>query len=430
MRLRPRRFDRFLARSLILRRMEISRDVARRFLLGRQGLWPGRRWRGIRGTEQAMRTMEHLQLDPLVVIARAQDLMLASRVVDYRIDDWSRLTHGKRRFFEWGGWLAVRPMDELPHWRVLMRRERGQGWLQGVLDEHGPVVEEMRRELHERRAVSNRDFAMGERTRVDSYRGRKDSARVLYYLWRTGEAMILRRERFERVYALAETIAPPEFLVESSDEEADEYLLRKAIAARGFSRLNGASALLARDVPAREIAAWRKGRLEDGTLIELEVEGLKGRHVALAGDLPVLEGLGAGRVPPTWKPLGPTTTQEATFIAPLDPIISDRDRARQLFDFDYKWEVYDPPERRRWGYYTLPILWGDRLVARFDSKLHRPDMTLVINGLWLEDEALAGDQGFAEGLALGMTRFLAFLDARLDASQVPQATLRKRLQAL
>ncbi len=410
--------------------MEISRDVARRCILGRQGLWPGRRWRGIRGTERAMRTMEHLQLDPLVVIARAQDLILASRVVDYRLDDWSRLTHGKRRFFEWGGWLAVRPMDELPHWRVLMRRERGQAWLQGVLDEHGPVVDEMRRELHQRRAVSNRDFAMGDRTRVDSHRGRKDSARVLYYLWRTGEAMILRRERFERVYALAETIVPAEFLVESPDAVADEFLLRKAIAARGFSRLNGASALLGREVPAREIAAWRKARLEDGTLIELEVEGLKGRQVALASDLPQLQVLSAGRVPHAWKPLGPTTSDEATFIAPLDPIISDRDRARQLFEFDYKWEVYDPPERRRWGYYTLPILWGDRLVARFDAKLHRPDMTIVINGLWLENEALAGDEAFAEALALGMNRFLAFLDARLDAGQVPQAILRKRLEAL
>jgi len=76
--------------------MRISRDVARRFLLGRQGLWPGRRWRGIRGTEQAMRTMEHLQLDPLQVIARAQDLALQSRVIDYRQDDWARLTYEKQ----------------------------------------------------------------------------------------------------------------------------------------------------------------------------------------------------------------------------------------------------------------------------------------------------------------------------------------------
>ena len=112
-----------------LRSMEISRQTARRFVLGRQGLWPGRRWQGLRGTETAMRTMEHLQLDPLAIIARAQDLMLASRVMDYAVDDWAVLTYERRRFFEWGGWLAVRPMAELPHWRVRMRREReGRRW--------------------------------------------------------------------------------------------------------------------------------------------------------------------------------------------------------------------------------------------------------------------------------------------------------------
>jgi uncharacterized protein len=102
--------------------MRISRDVARRFLLGRQGLWPGRRWRGIRGTEAAMRAMGNVQLDPLRIVARVQDLALASRVIGYREDDWARLTHEKRRFFEWGGWLAVRPMDELPYYRTLMTR--------------------------------------------------------------------------------------------------------------------------------------------------------------------------------------------------------------------------------------------------------------------------------------------------------------------
>ena len=101
----------------------ISIQTVRRFILGRQGLWPGRRWRGLPGTELAMLGMRQLQLDPLVVIARAHDLMLQGRVIDYRVDDWATLTYEKRRFFEWGGWLAVRPIEELPHWRVLMRRE-------------------------------------------------------------------------------------------------------------------------------------------------------------------------------------------------------------------------------------------------------------------------------------------------------------------
>ncbi len=181
--------------------MEISRQTARRFILGRQGLWPGRRWRGMTGTERAMRAMEHLQLDPLGIMARAQDLMLHSRVIDYHPDDWARLTYEKRRFFDWGGWLAVRPMEEMPYWRNLMRRERENGHWREVEHEHHATIVEMRKELRERGTIANRDFTMASRKRTDSYRGRKDSAVALYYLWRVGDAMVHHRERFERVYA-------------------------------------------------------------------------------------------------------------------------------------------------------------------------------------------------------------------------------------
>ena len=137
-----------------------------------------------------MRAMGDLQLDPLRVVARAQDLALASRVLDYREDDWARLTHERRKFFEWGGWLAVRPMEELPHYRVLMRRSATWGiWATWAPAEHGPAIEEMRRVLAGRSEVANRHFAMAERARVDSYRGRKDSGVALYYLWRIGEAI-------------------------------------------------------------------------------------------------------------------------------------------------------------------------------------------------------------------------------------------------
>src|SRR4029453_11712282 len=103
--------------------LTIDIDTARRYILGKQGLWPGRRWRGITGAEQAMRAMEYLQLDPLHIIARRHDIKLPSRVLDYTPGMWAGLAHQHRKFFDWGGCLAVRPMDELPHWRVVMRRE-------------------------------------------------------------------------------------------------------------------------------------------------------------------------------------------------------------------------------------------------------------------------------------------------------------------
>jgi uncharacterized protein YcaQ len=403
----------------------ISRQTARRFILGRQGLWPGRRWRGLRGTERAMRAMEHLQLDPLVVIARAHDLMLHSRVIDYRLDDWATLTYERRRFFDWGGWLAVRPMDELPHWRVMMRREREGARWRAFAREHAAAIAEMREVLRERGTVSNRDFAMGARTRVDSYRGRKDSAIALYYLWRMGEAMVTRRERFERVYAPTESVAPIALIRESGDAEADEFMLRKLVASQGLTKFAGVSATLHRDVSAAELKAWRDERLAAGDLVEVRVEGWRSTRWALGSDAGILSTLEAGRVPRAWRPLDTTTVDEATILSPLDPV---RSRGEELFDFHYRWEVYTPAAKRRYGYYVLPVLWGDRLVARFDAKLDRPTRTLRILGLWLEDEALAGDDAFAEAMARGMTRFVGLLDAEaLDVRGVRQVGLRRRL---
>lgn len=104
--------------------LTISLDAARRYILGKQGLWPGRRWRGLAGTAQAMRAIDYLQLDPLQIIARSHDITLHSRVLDYTPGMWEEVAYGQREFFDWGGWLAARPMEELPFWRVVMRRER------------------------------------------------------------------------------------------------------------------------------------------------------------------------------------------------------------------------------------------------------------------------------------------------------------------
>ena len=411
--------------------LEISAQTARRYVMGRGGLWPGRRWRGLEGAGSAMRAMEDLQLDPLVVVARAHDLMLHSRVIDYAIDDWATLTYDRREFFDWGGWLAVRPMDELPYFRVLMRRERTHArWIE-TEREHHDAIEEMRAVLRSGREVSNRDFAMSDRTRIDSYRGRKDSALALHYLWRVGEAMVTRRERFERVYASTEAVAPSSALRDVDDAEADDFLARKVVAANGLTRLNGIGSMYiyGHKATAAELAAWRDRWLSDGTFVEVRVEGWRATQVALGADAGIIEGLEAGRVPPAWAPLESTTEEEATFLSPLDPV-SARGRAKPLFGFDYVWEVYKPADKRSFGYYTMPILWGDRLVGRFDPKLDRATGTLVVNGLWLEDEALAKDAAFADALSRGMARFLRFLEAKsIDVSAVSQPKLRKGLAA-
>jgi hypothetical protein len=410
--------------------LTIDIETARRFILGKQGLWPGRRWRGLKGTEKAMRAIEYLQLDPLQIITRSQDIQLHSRVLDYTPGMWETVTYKQRKFFDWGGWLAVRPMDELPHWHVVMRRERDEETrIRGMGREHAQAVDEMRSILRERGTVSNRDFQMATRTRTQSYRGRKDSALALYYLWRIGEVMTHHRERFERVYALTETVAPKTLNYESSEEEADRFLFKKEISFAGLARLKRVADSFFRGVPFEKSKQIVESMLADGEFIEVKVEGWKEVQFALGSDAKFLRDLSAGRVPKAWTPLETTTTEEVVFLSPLDPV-SARGRARVLFDFDYIWEVYKPVHLRKFGYYTLPVLWGDRLVARFDSKLDRTTNTFIILGLWLEDKALAKEEAFAEALGCGFERFVKFLGAsRLDAKAIREPLLRRRVSA-
>ncbi len=411
--------------------LTIDIDTARRFILGKQGLWPGRRWRGIKGTEQAMRAIEYLQLDPLQIIARSQDILLHSRVLDYTPGMWEVLAYKQRKFFDWGGWLAVRPMDELPYWRVIMRDERDNGARIGSMArDHAAAIVEMREILRERGTVSNRDFEMATRTRTTSYRGRKDSALALYYLWRIGEVMTHHRERFERVYALAEAVAPPHLIRESDETEAARFLIKKDISFSGLSRMARTQDSFHRGVPFGQVKQILEAMLADGEIIEVQVEGWKWGHYALGSDAKVLRDMSAGRVPKAWKPLATATTEEAVFLAPLDPV-SARGRAKSLFGFDYVWEVYKPEHQRKFGYYTMPILWGDRLVARFDSKLDRTTNTFVILGLWLEDKALGKNEAFAVALARGFARFVTFLGAdKLDAKAIREPLLRRCVQKL
>ena len=100
----------------------------------------------------------------------------------------------------------------------------------------------------------------------------------------------------------------------------------------------------------------------------IEVEGIKGERYVLAGELTILDEAGAelaADLGPGGRPPG------AAFLAPLDPFAWDRDLLRSLYDFDYVWEVYVPEKKRRWGYYVLPILFGDRLVGRIEPRIDR-----------------------------------------------------------
>lgn len=410
--------------------LEISKRTLRRFVLGRQGLWPGRRWRGVEGTAAAIEACEAVQLDPLMVVARSHDITLWGRVRDYRPEHLDRVMYGERRFFDYGGALFAYPMGELPYWRVHMRRRAQDGRWAQLLSEQAGIVEAVRIELKRRGPLGNRDLSGTQRVR--SYRGRKDTAVALYALWITGEVMVHHRRRFERVYDFQENIVPTVLNRDADEAQAAEYFGRKIIAHNGIVRARpwavGLADALHRPISVPEGRERLEALIANVQVTPVRVEDEREAWYVLSEDLPLFAMLDTGGIPFEWQPLGPTTLEEAVFLAPLD-IVSARGRAKRLFDFDYVWEVYKPKAQRRWGYYTLPILYGDELVARVDLRLERSAKLLKLEGFWLEDGPRA-NADFGAALARGMLSFAQFLEAEaIDLEVIQPPGLRQATAA-
>jgi uncharacterized protein YcaQ len=410
--------------------IEISKSTYRRFILGRQGLWPGRRWRGKKGTAEAIRFCEAMQMDPLVMVARSHDIVLHSRVLDYKTEYLDQLMYKERQFFDYGGGLFFYPMSELPYWRLHMRRRAEEGRWARFAAENQTLLADVRKMLREQGPLGNRKVD-GNHV-AGNYRGRKDTSLALFYLWITGETMIHHREGFERVYDFCENVAPKEFDYAASDEEAESYFARKPVAFYGLITESGWRSNFAdsvwRSVGREEAHRWIERLTEDEVFVPVKIEGQKDVHYALASDLPFLETLESGKFPKTWKPLKTSTLEEVTFLAPLE-IVSARGRAKKVFDFEYIWEVYKPEHLRRWGYYVLPILYGDQLVARLDPKLDRTTQTLQIKGFWAEENQVVKDEAFASALGRGLIRFAEFLKAKkVDLMGVANGSLKKRIK--
>src|SRR5258708_28472669 len=136
----------------------ISRITMRRYILGQQGLWPGRRWQGKAGTADAIRDVSAVQIDPITVIARSHELTLWGRVADYRPEHLNSLMHTERQFFDYGGTLFIYPMSDLPYWRLVMRRRAEDGHWKPFIDANGPLLEEIKAELRARGPLGNRHF--------------------------------------------------------------------------------------------------------------------------------------------------------------------------------------------------------------------------------------------------------------------------------
>jgi len=413
--------------------ISISKMTARRFVMGKQGLWPGRRFAGKDGLSKALHQMDALQLDPLNVIARSQDIALYGRVLNYRPEGLYHVAYDERGFFDYGGVLFMYPMSELPYWRLHMKRKAELDRWKNVIAENPDTILQVKDALRVNGPMGNRDFK-GNKKLEYSYRGGKDTSVALYVLWLTGEVMIHHRKGFDRYYDLCERVAPSEFNYAASEKEAENFFARKTVSFLGLMREKrwrvSFEYYIQRDVDKDEENKCIGTLYEKGVIAPVQIEGSKERWIVLAEDLPLLETLNAGDTPSDWKPLGPSTQDEVTFVAPLE-IVSARRRAKEVFDFEYIWEVYKPVAQRRWGYYVLPILYANDLVARLDPKLDRKTMILHINGFWLEENAPANEPAFADAFGKGLARFANFVAAeQVDVDVIRPNKLKTHIQGI
>lgn len=408
----------------------VSVRTARRFILGCQGLWPGRRSAGRPGARKALHQSGLVQVDPLNVVGRSHDLALHARVWDYRPEHLDHVLYTSREFFDYGGTLYVLPMGELPYWRVHMARRAAEPKSRAFAAEYKRLLEALREDISSRGAVANRDYAgAGRRGR---FRSEKDTARALRHLWLTGELMTYGRQGFERLYALRGDIAPVEVQHAATPDEADDFFARKALALMGLATAPDWARRF-RHLARRRADPDGEGRRLDALLasgVAVQAKIGDGPALYLLRDRTrLLEAVHRGSVPRAWRTPRADTLTEATFLPPLE-FVTARGRAAQWFEFDYVWEVYKPAAERRWGYYVMPILHGDRLVGRADLRMDRATGTLIVPHLWLERSGSARDADLVRAIGLGLRRLAQWAGGdhvRIDATS--PARLRAPLAA-
>ena len=353
-----------------------------------------------------------LQFDPVEVPgARSHDITLHARIRDYRNDWLDRWLYGRpggklrdRRLIElYNKSLNILPIEELPHyaigWDGFVRR-----YQDGILREQSAVVDAVLAEIRSRGPLSTAAFRHHNHA-IDWWWAPTPAARaVTEALFVTGRLGIARREGNRRYFDLIERLVPKKLLERREPEDdAMRHRLLSRFRAVGLlsATMAGEIALATGKAPDR--ARWIAQLAEAGQLVPVEVEGMRHLRYALAEELPMLEASRqAGNRPPS-----------VTFLAPLDPLIWDRRLLRELFGFDYVWEIYLPAAKRRHGYYTLPLLFGDRLVGRIEPRFERRDRALRMLGIWFEKgfEPMT-EPGFLEALRDAVTAYASFVGAK------------------
>jgi uncharacterized protein YcaQ len=359
-------------------RTSLSADEARRVALAAQGF--ARRAPAGRVDARSLRArvIDHvglIQIDSVNVLERAHYLPAFSRVGPYDHDALDRLAwRSPRRLFEyWGHEASLIPVELQPFLRWRMERVEQDGWgsMSRAASERPELVQALLDDLRERGPLSARDLAHhdGPRDKKGPWWDWSNVKAALEYLFFTGAITSARRQRFERLYDVPERVLPKSVIdtPTPSTDDAQRELIR---------------------VAARSLGVATEPDLRDYFRLPSAESKLRVAELVEAGDLlPVdVEGWGA---PAYLDPEArvPRSVDATALIGPFDPLIWFRPRAERVFGFRYRIEIYVPKPKRVHGYYVLPFLLGDRLVARVDLKADRAAGALLVQAAHAEPGA-------------------------------------------
>ena len=348
-----------------------------------------------------VRRLGSLQFDPLAVAGRNHDLVLHARVAGYD-PAWCDELYARGALFEaYNKGLSLVPASELPWFRT--SSPQAAEVLAGHPDVAARVLERIRAEG----PLAALDFERERGATTDWFGMPTNVVRaVLEAHCADGALGLARRDGNRRYYDLIERLVPADVLAEAPPlvERARHRMLSR-FRAHGLLGVGGGGDIFAGLGPAKPTSdhpgrtALRQGLVASGDLVPVDVEGVRGTRYVLREEVALLE------APPEPPPT-------VAFLPPFDPIVWDRRLLGSLFGFDYVWELFIPPERRRWGWYVLPICFGDRLVGRIEPRIRREDARVDVLDLWWEDGfAPRSAEGFVDAMRDALRAYLGFAGA-------------------
>ncbi len=402
--------------------MKVTAEAARRFLVARQLLAPARSLEGGRGAVlKVLRRLGSIQFDPLAIAGRNHDLVLHARVAGYD-PAWCDQLYERRDIFEaYNKGLSFISVDELPWFRG-----RLSGRWAEVIAQNADVAERVLARIRAEGPLSALDFERERGPLTDWFGMPTNTVRaVLEAFTLTGELGLARRDGNRRYYDLLERLLPAD-LLERDVPLVEQFRHRLLSRYRAHGLLGvggGGSGIFGGLGPAKPDprfpgypgrTALREELIADGELVPVDIEGIRGKRFVLKEEIGLLE------APP--KP-APTVA----FLPPFDPVVWDRPLLGSLFDFEYVWELFVPPDKRRWGWYVLPLLFGDRLVGRIEPRIDRDAGEVQVLDLWWEDAfAPRRAEGFVDALRDALRAYVRFAGVtRLDWA--PHLAKEKRL---